>query len=202
MLPLFKTLISKFEKILLYSAIVVVLYLWYKDHANLLSREERFISNYEAVLQNNSLQQELTAKQFKKYYHNLDSIARSIKIKTKDITNVIETGYTYKTKDSTILSIHYKDSTIINEEPLPFIHFKECYVIEGVSTKDGIDILSLQLNDVLSTILYKKYDKKFLFWRYNSHVDATTYSECIGDTLQVQKNIKIIKDKRFSFKRD
>jgi hypothetical protein len=138
----------------------------------------------------------LTRSDFKRLFHLEDSIANKIGIKTKTIENVVVNNYHYK--DTTIVSfpLTKKDSTI-NTDTLQFTANMGCMMIDGevIKSTNTINIKDKDYRDVLYTYLYQAYDSRFLgfLWKTGKHIDAKTYSECMQDTISIERNIKIIK---------
>ena len=163
----------------------------FKLYQNEKSERKRFNDNYVAVMTDKSRQQELTAKELAKLYPKYDSLANELNIKTKFITNIIETRY--KFRDSVVTtSILRKDSV---SEKSYFSLKEKCYNLSGYIKKDSIAFTNKEFNDKLTTFLYKDYEHKY-FWglfKFKPYYTAKVYSECMKDTVSVLNNIKIKK---------
>jgi hypothetical protein len=165
--------------------------LLFKLYQNEKTERKRFNDNYVAVMTDKSRQQELTAKELAKLYPKYDSLANELNIKTKFITNIIETRY--KFRDSVVTtSILRKDSV---SEKSYFSLKEKCYNLSGYIKKDSIAFTNKEFNDKLTTFLYKDYEHKY-FWglfKFKPYYTAKVYSECMKDTVSVLNNIKIKK---------
>ena len=157
------------------------------------SERKRFSDNYAAILTNKANEQELTFKELKNLYPKYDSIAKELSIKTKNITNIIETHYHFR--DTLITkSILKKDSI---SEKRYFSVSAKCYNFSGYVNIDTITISKKEFKDNLITILYKDWKHRYFFnlIKTNPFYSAKTYSECMQDTVSIVNNIKIIKHK-------
>ncbi len=170
---------------------ITSIYGLFKLYQNEKSERKRFNDNYVAVMADKSRQQELTAKELAKLYPKYDSLANELNIKTKRITNIIETKYNFR--DSVITSsILRKDS--ISEKS--YFSLKEkCYNLSGYIKKDSIAFTNKEFNDKLTTFLYKDYEHKYLWglFKFKPYYTAKVYSDCMKDTVSVLNNIKIKK---------
>ena len=163
----------------------------FKLYENEKAERKRFNDNYTAVLTDKSRQQELTAKELEKLYPKYDSLANELKIKTKQITNIIETRYRFR--DSIVTtSILKKDS--ISEKSY-FTMKEKCYNLSGYIKKDSIMFTNKEFKDNLTTFLYKDYEHKYLWglFKFKPYYTAKVYSDCMKDTVSVLNNIKIKK---------
>jgi len=128
-------------------------------------------------------------------FHFEDSIANKIGIKTKTIENVVVNNYHYK--DTTIVSFPIIPKDTASKDTFTFDADLGCMKIYGevVKSKDIINIEDREYRDVLYTYLYQEYDSRFLgfLWKTGKYITAKTYSECMQDTIKVERNIKIIK---------
>jgi hypothetical protein len=184
------------NKIIIGLAIVVLflftsLGLVFKLYQNEKSERKRFNDNYVAVLTDKSRQQELTAKELEKLYPKYDSLAEVLKIKTKSITNIIETKYNFR--DSVVTTnVLRKDSV---SEKSYFSLKEKCYNLSGYIKKDSIAFTNKEFNDKLTTFLYKDYEHKYLWglFKFKPYYTAKVYSDCMKDTVSVLNNIKIKK---------
>ena len=157
------------------------------------SERKRFSDNYAAILTNKANEQELTFKELKTIYPKYDSIAKELSIKTKNITNIIETRYHFK---DTILtkSVLHKDSV---SEKRMFTVSSKCYSFSGYVNSDTITLSKKEFKDNLITILYKDWKHRYFFnlIKTKPFYSAKTYSECMQDTVSIVNNIKITKHK-------
>ena len=161
---------------------------------NLYSTEKqerkRVSENSIAVLTDRSKQQELTVREFKLFYPKLDSLAKKLDIKSKNITNIIETQYHFK--DTTLIKTMLKQDSI-NERKL-FSISSNCYRFSGFVNRDTIALTEKELTDKLTTILYKDWRHKYFFKliKTKSFYRACVFSRCMNDTVSIENNIKII----------
>lgn len=142
-----------------------------------------------ALIKDKSRQQELTVKELKDLYPKYDSIAKVLNIKTKHITNIVDTKYRFK--DSTLsVTVLSKDSV---SEKSYFNLNEKCYSLSGYIKKDSISFTKKEVNDKLTTFLYKDWEKKYLWglFKFKPYYNAKVYSECMKDTISVINNIKI-----------
>lgn len=197
------------SKIFLYCVIGGIIYFWIQDRKELRQNIQRLETNQIALSINHSIQQQMTSSEFKMIHYMEDSIARLIKIKPKQLQNIIVNNYHYH-NDSThsaplqpidpdinINSDITIDSDINKKDTLYFKVPINCGEIKGrVINNIKVDITRVELQDKLHTYLYGITRKhKFLFIKWGDWVvsNAATYSECMKDTINVEKNIKIIK---------
>jgi vacuolar-type H+-ATPase subunit I/STV1 len=155
------------------------------------AERKRYNDNYTAVLMDKARQQELTAKELQKLYPKYDSLANELKIKTKQITNIIETRYRFK---DSIVTTTVLEKDVISEKS--YFKIKEkCYDLSGYIKKDSITFTNKEFKDNLTTFLYKDYERKYLWglFKFKPHYTAKVYSDCMKDTVSVLNNIKIKK---------
>ena len=172
---LIKTITNLFNsKIFLYLVIGGLIWFWISDRKSLRSDISRLSSNQIALTQQLSRELQLTRQDFQRIYPKEDSIMQLIKIKPKQIEQVVINNYHYK--DSTTNYIPYKDS--ISQDTMKFIAPLGCIQVEGYTTKKGIVFTNKDFHDILHTFLYKRYDHKFLFIKWGKYIDAKVYSEC------------------------
>jgi len=155
------------------------------------AERKRFNDNYIAVLMDKSRQQELTARELQKLYPKYDSLANELKIKTKQITNIIETKYRFK--DSIVTTTILKKDSV--SEKSYFTIKEKCYTFSGFIKKDSISFTNKEFKDNLTTFLYKDWEKKYLWglFKFKPYYTAKVYSDCMKDTVSVLNNIKIKK---------
>jgi hypothetical protein len=167
------------------------LYFLYNLYTNEKEERKRFTENVNSLILDKSRQQEYTVNELKALYPRLDSLAEKINIKTKNVTNIVETTYNYK--DTTIKSTTLKVDTL--RKRLTFDFNQKCYGFSGFINKDTIFFDKTTFNDTLTTFIYKDWDKKYFFKliKLKPHYRAAVYSQCIGDTITVTNNIKIKK---------
>lgn len=172
--------------ILVMSLIIFFLFKLYKTE-----REDRvrYNNNMISLIESKNRQQILTVNELKRLYPKYDSIAKELKIKTKFITNVIETRYDFK---DTLIT-----STIIKKDSLSeksYFNLKEkCYNLSGYIKSDSISFTKKEFNDKLTTFLYKDWEKKYLWGliKLRPYYNIKVWSECMRDTIGVENNIKI-----------
>jgi len=161
----------------------------FKLYQNEKEERKRFSNNMVALITNKSRQQELTAKELKELYPKYDSLANALNIKTKYITNIIDTRYRFK--DSVITSTVLKTDSV--SEKSYFTLNEKCYNFSGYIKKDSISFTNKEFKDNLTTFLYKDWQKKYLWGllKFKPYYNAKIYSECMKDTISVINNIKI-----------
>jgi hypothetical protein len=149
----------------------------------------RYNNNMLALIENKSRQQELTIAEFKKLYPKYDSIANRLNIKTKHITDVIDTRYRFK--DTTLVSsVLTKDSV---SEKSYFTFSDDCYNISGFVKKDSVSLTNREIKDKITIFSHKDWEKKYLWGliKLKPFMNVKVYSECKKDTIQVINNIKL-----------
>jgi hypothetical protein len=161
----------------------------YKLYTHEKQERKRFNDNYVAVMTDRARQQELTAKELKNLYPRYDSLAHQLNIKTKQITNIIETKYRFR--DSTVTSTVLKTDSV--SEKAYFTLKEKCYNFSGYIKKDSISFTNKEFKDNLVTFLYKDWNKKYLWGliKLKPYYTAKIYSDCMKDTISVLNNIKI-----------
>lgn len=167
---------------------VIILFL-FKLYKNEKEDRIRYNNNMISLIESRSRQQILTVGELKRLYPKYDSLAKELKIKTKFITNVIETKY--KFKDTLVTK------TIIRRDSLSdksYFNLKEkCYTLSGYLKDDSISFTKKEFNDKLTTFLYKDWEKKYLWGliKIRPYYNIKVWSECKNDTISVENNIKI-----------
>jgi hypothetical protein len=163
----------------------------YKLYENEKAERKRFNDNYVAVLTDNSRQQTLTIKELRALYPKYDSLASELKIRTKYIKDITEISY--KFRDTTITkSILKKDS--ISEKSY-FVLNDKCYSFAGYTKKDSIAFTKKEFNDVLTSFVYKDWEKKYFFklFKFKPYYKTKVFSKCMNDTISVNNHIQITK---------
>lgn len=190
-LTLFKKVFN--SNVLIYIILGFIIYLLYTSNVELRNSVNRLESNQTALAIEYSRQIEVTKNDFKRLFHIEDSIANKIGVKTKRIENVIVNNYHYK--DTTIVSFPIIKKDSVNNDTLSVSVDLGCMKIEEEIIGDTVYVKDKEYRDVLYTYLYQVYDGRFLgfLWKTGKHIDAKTYSECMQDTILVERNIKIIK---------
>lgn len=170
---------------------LIALYGLFKLYQHEKEERKRYNNNMIALIEDKSRQQSLTIDELKKLYPKYDSLAKVLNIKTKTITDIVETRYEFK--DSTLVSTILKKDSI--SEKAYFTLKEKCYSFGGYIKKDSISFTSKEFNDNLTTFLYKDWDKKYLWGllKFKPYYTSKVYSECMQDTIQVTNNIKIKK---------
>ena len=175
--------------------VVVVLLLFtslagiFKLYQNEKEERKRFSNNMVALIKDKSRQQELSVKELKELYPKYDSLANVLNIKTKHITNIIDTKYRFR--DSIITSTVLKTDSV--SEKSYFTLKEKCYTFSGYIKKDSISFTNKEFKDNLTTFLYKDWEKKYLWGllKFKPYYNSKIYSECMKDTISVINNIKI-----------
>ena len=180
---------------ILIGLVIVVLLLFtslaglFKLYQNEKEERKRFSNNMVALIKDKSRQQELTVKELKELYPKYDSLAKVLNIKTKHITNIIDTKYRFR--DSIITSTVLKTDSV--SEKSYFTLKEKCYNFSGFIKKDSISFTNKEFKDNITTFLYKDWEKKYLWGllKFKPYYNAKVYSECMKDTISVINNIKI-----------
>lgn len=182
------------NRIILGLAIVIVLMFGsltalYKLYQSEKEERQRFGNNMVALITNKSRQQELTIKELKELYPKYDSLANVLNIKTKYITNIIDTKYRFK--DSIITKTVLKTDSV--SEKSYFSLKEKCYTFSGFIKKDSISFTNKEFNDNLTTFLFKDWEKKYIWGliKRKPFYSVKVYSDCMKDTISVINNIKI-----------
>lgn len=170
---------------------LVALYGLFKLYQHEKEERKRYNNNMVALIEDKNRQQLLTISELKKLYPKYDSLAKELKIKTKYITDVIETRYRFR--DSIITSTILKKDSI--SEKAYFKLSEKCYELSGFIKKDSISFTNKEFKDNLTTFLYKDWEKKYLWGliKLKPYYTSKVYSECMQDTIAVINNIKIQK---------
>lgn len=189
LLPILKSVLS--NKITLYIGGGLLIYLLWMNNLKLRESVGRLENNQIALTEQYSRQLDLNRQDFQRIYHKEDSIAKVIGIKPKQLEQVIVNNYHYKDSISTTINIPYKRDSL-SKDTIKFIEPLGCMNISGYIYNNSIKFTGEEFSDILHTFLYKRYDHKFLFFKWGKYIDAKTYSECKNDTISVEKNIKII----------
>ena len=172
--------------ILVMSVVILFLFKLYKSEKE---DRVRYNNNMISLIEGKNRQQILTVNELKRLYPKYDSLAKELKIKTKFITNVIETRY--KFKDTLVTT------TVINKDSLSeksyFNLNEKCYNLSGYIKSDSISFTKKEFNDKITTFLYKDWEKKYLWGliKLRPYYNIKVWSECMKDTIGVENNIKI-----------
>jgi hypothetical protein len=187
------TMRSKITLILLAALTIclIALYGLFKLYQHEKEERKRYNNNMIALMTDKNRQQALTISELKTLYPKYDSLARTLNIKTKNITDIIETQYRFK--DSTITNTILKTDSI--SEKAYFTLNEKCYSFSGFIKKDTISFTNKEFNDKITTFLYKDWKKKYMWGllKFKPYYTSKVYSECMQDTLSVINNIKVIK---------
>ena len=170
---------------------LIALYGLFKLYQHEKEERKRYNNNMVALIEDKSRQQALTLNELKKLYPKYDSLAKVLNIKTKNITDIVETRYRFK--DSTLTSTILKKDSIA--EKAYFTLSEKCYKLSGFIKKDSISFTSKEFKDNITTFLYKNWDKKYLWGllKFKPYYTSKVYSECMQDTIAVINNIKVKK---------
>lgn len=171
--------------LLLFTSLAGLFKLYQKEK----EERKRFSNNMVALIKDKSRQQELTVKELKELYPKYDSLAKVLNIKTKHITNIIDTKYRFR--DSIITSTVLKTDSV--SEKSYFTLKEKCYNFSGFIKRDSISFTNKEFKDNLTTFLYKDWEKKYLWGllKFKPYYNAKIYSDCMKDTISVINNIKI-----------
>ena len=170
---------------------LIALYGLFKLYQHEKEERKRYNNNVIALIEDKNRQQIFTANELKKLYPKYDSLAKILNIKTKHITDIIETQYRFK--DSTITNTILKKDSI--SEKAYFSLTEKCYKFSGFIKKDSISFTRKEFKDNLTTFLYKDWEKKYLWGllKFKPYYTSKVYSECMQDTVAVINNIQIKK---------
>lgn len=170
---------------------LIALYGLFKLYQHEKEERKRYNNNMIALIADKNRQQALTMDELKTLYPKYDSIAKLLQIKTKNITDIIETQYRFK--DSTLISTVLKKDSI--SEKAYFTLAEKCYKFSGFVKKDSISFTNKEFKDNITTFLYKDWEKKYLWGllKFKPYYTSKVYSECMQDTIAVINNIKIKK---------
>jgi len=196
------------QPILIYCLLGAIIYFQYTSNLELKKDIRRLENNQMAYAIKQSIQVDLTLSQFKVMEPKLDSIAKLIKIKPKQIRNVIVNQYNYK--DTSISSVPVSSTDLslddidfgVSTRSLEFISPIKCGYVNGKILNIPIDIDysnikvkldSVSINPILDTYLYEDYERFLGFlWKKNKRYEAVTYDECQSKVIYSQKNVRII----------
>ena len=182
------------KKLIKAGIIVIIIFLmvlffslWIKQRKETKRHKENF--EIELLAEKNR-QQEITKKQLKDLFPEQVEILKEQGIKPKQVEKIIEVEYNYI--DSVIpryILVPVYD-TVRSDTTKPFDVESSCNRIKGVIIKDTLQIESIQTTDSLLISLYKE-KRKCLFEKRK--IKAIAVSKCKGDTMQVIRNLTIIK---------
>ncbi len=174
------------------AVLIIAIVLLFMNNLNLRKENRRVSDNYETTLLKIDREQQLTKDELKKMYKKYDTLSNKLDIKLKNIERIVKIKYEFR--DSTVI----KAKTIVDtvHEKLNFIATNKCYEISGFVQKNDVLINNVHVDDKLDLFIYKEKPKWMLglrkFWKRYTHT-AKVYSECKGDTMYIEQNIKIIK---------
>jgi hypothetical protein len=168
---------------------IVIISFLFKLYKNEKEDRIRYNNNMISLIENRDRQQILTVDELKRLYPKYDSLAKELKIKTKFITNVIETRY--KFKDTLVTTTIIKKDNL--SEKSYFNLNEKCYSLSGYLKSDSISFTKKEFNDKFTTFLYKDWEKKYLWGliKIRPYYNIKVWSECVNDTISVENNIKI-----------
>lgn len=179
---------SLLNSIAVYALLVLIILGLFWQNKTLREGINRLETNYQASVENNAIQQEITKREYKKYYEkNLDSILKVMDIKSKNVKEVVITKYNIK--DTTITHYSTEKVKIYGEDK--FLIPKGCFTVSGKLDSTGITLNTIDNNDELTYILHRKHTKRFLFFRWAYQNQGLMYSKCKGDTIPIDINLKI-----------
>ncbi len=180
---------EKIKLILQLAAIGLLIYFIY-DSCNQRAERKIYEQNQLNYLTDGARQLTLTRAELKTLLANDQQLAGKLDtmgIKVRNVTNIIEN--TYHIKDTTITH-----NTFIHDQLTDRNYFNVdagCFHISGYVTPDSIITQSKELNDKLTTFLYKDFRHRFWFIKWSKFYTAKTWSDCKHDTIAVTRNIKI-----------
>lgn len=131
----------------------------------------------------------LTRKELKSYYEGIIDTLNSYGVRTRNVENIVRVSY--KNIDTTVVReevVYVYDS---NNEVLwgEFLFEDRCYTIGGIVYGDSVvELNRREYHDSIMIALYKKRR----FFRKPKY-KAIAVSSCMGDTIQVIDNIKVVK---------
>lgn len=177
-------------KLLLQLAAIALLVYFIYDSCNQRAERKIYEQNQLNYLTDGARQLTLTRSELKILLQSDQRLAGKIDtmgIKVRNITNIVQN--TYHIKDTTITH-----NTFIHDQLTDRNFFNVdygCFKISGYVTRDSIVTESRELNDKLSTFLYKDFRHRFWFIKWGKYFTAKTWSDCKHDTIAVTRNIKI-----------
>lgn len=183
-----KRLIIEIAAIIIMAAII---FTSIKTCSSYKEESERVKNNYESILKDNALQQELTVKELKKYYSEEIEKLKELGISSSNVTNLVKVRYKY------IDSVLYRTEILYDTVKIKDTSYRtgnfdveaKCQRIKGRISSDSLYIDEINYNDSLSVILYQTTRCLFKKKKFR----AIIYSSCLNDTVQVIHNIKIEK---------
>jgi hypothetical protein len=177
-------------KLILQIAAIAILVLFIVDYCNEKKNRKVYEQNQMNYLVDGSRQLQLTRAELKTLLENDQALAGKLDtmgIKVRNVTNIVEN--TYHIKDTTITHNSFYHDQITDRNY--FDIDAGCFRILGYVTPDSIVTNSKELNDKLTTFLYKDFRRRFWFIKWSPYYTAKTWSECKHDTISVTRNIKI-----------
>lgn len=174
-------------KNLLLIGLIVLIALFYVEHRKDVAEIKRLNNNTEVLLGKASKAIELKVGELKDYSTQLDSLSKSLKIKEKNIKDIVK--FSYNIKDTTIQSFIITRNTLgsFNKS------FHNKYFDIAISECDtNAKLKEISIHDKLTTFIYR--DKPDWFWgvkKFWKPYDLTSkvYSEWKHDTIAVDTQI-------------
>jgi hypothetical protein len=130
---------------------LIALYGLFKLYQNEKSERKRYNNNMIALIEDRSRQQEITVNELKKLYPKYDSLAKELNIKTKFITNIIDTRYRFR--DSILTSTILKKDSI--SEKSYFMLNEKCYSLSGYIKKDSISFTNKEFKSLKNYLKFE-----------------------------------------------
>lgn len=184
-------MVLKYWKYIFFAVLFVSLFAAIKSCKENKAEKQRFESNYNNVVNNNSAVEVLHSDEVATYYYLIDSLRKQLNIREKTVNTIWVTKYNYK--DSTLLDIRIKDSInyILVYLPKEININKPCYDLNLKFEKDTINTI-IAYHDQLTGFLHWERPHKFLFIRWGTkEYFLKLYSGCKKDTIKVDKLILI-----------
>ncbi len=188
---------SKLNKYIIIGILVIALFFAIKAIIDLKKEVTRISDNFEIEMLKLNKELQLTKSELKTLYPSIDSLSKKLDIKLKNIEHIVQIEYRYY--DTTIT--HSKTVYDSINEKLTFIAPRKCGQIEGYVQKRDVVITKDTYNDDFTLFLYKEKPRLLKIgnfidwrqpWRKYTHT-AKFYSECKQDTINITRDIKMIK---------
>lgn len=160
----------------------------------------RIKNNFDAEIQNNSDAQTATQKELTFLYDKVEDLTSKLKIKPKQIIQILETDYQVKdtanerVDGDTIIRI-VRDSIYVTVDTIKFNIIRPCYQLSGYIADNRMNE-TINWRDTVSNVIYKYRPHKIWFIRYgNWRFTARTVSGCSDKVFILKENIKVVKEK-------